>query len=133
MLSFKATLCFWRNIVFENLFLKEIYFQKQYFFENNLIYYFIYFFKNMIFIFSKKYCIFEEILFLKICFRRKLIFENNISSKRILFTILYYFLFRKHDVHVFKQINKIIIVWKKLQYNLKKFCLSSTNWLISWW
>ena len=119
MLSFKATLYFRRNIVFENMFLKEICFRKQYFFENNLIYYFISFIKNMIFMFLKKYRVFKEILFSKIYFQRKHIFENNISSKRILFTILYHSLFQKHDVHVFKQFNKIIMVLIKLLYVFK--------------
>lgn len=69
--------------------------------------------------FLKKYRVFKEILFSKIYFQRKHIFENNISSKRILFTILYHSLFQKHDVHVFKQFNKIIMVLIKLLYVFK--------------
>ena len=71
----------------------------------------------------KKNVIFSKKIYVrtKYCFRKYVFKENSFSktifcSKRILITILYYSLFQKHDVHVFKQMNKIIMFFLKLQY-----------------
>ena len=106
---FSKKYCFQKFVFEGNLFSKEICFWKQYFFENNLIYYFISFIKKMIFMFLKKYCVFKEILFSKIYFQRKLIFENNISSKRILF-------------HFFCFLQKHIVFFKNILFTSKTCC-----------